>query len=496
MDQASTGARWTTRAIQICLFLIALSAPVSIAATQSAWALAILFWLIRLIFVRPKIRVASFDLAVLVFVGLSLISSLFSYEPSVSLGKMAGVSLVSIAYLVSEYVGDKITVRRVVIVLLASCFVACLYTFAAQAIGKDLKVVHLTADSPLRSAGVDDGYTILKANDVEVNSPDELWTSISQHSADGVASLMVYRHELVDVYKLSTANLRSIGDLGILAWSRSRDMRASGFYGQYVTFAEALQLIASLVLGLLIAAPGGLLSRNRILLGVALAAYALALFLTLTRASWASFAVSAVAIVLIGASRKTLLIGVILAVPIAAAGVWYLQQKREVAIVDPNDYSTTWRTMVWKEGFGVLTKNPRHMLVGIGMDSLKTHWSEWHMFDNGRQPVGHMHSDYLQIALERGVPTLIAWLVWMAFYLQLLWKNIHRPNFDWPARGLLIGAFGGTIGFLVSGVVHYNWGDSEDVMILYLIMGMSLAVTRSRGLSGSDGVTPEAEATP
>jgi len=124
MDQASTGARWTTRAMQVCIFLIALSAPISIAATQTAWALAILFWLIRLIFARPKIRLASFDFAVLAFVGLSLISSLFSYEPRVSLGKMAAVSLVSFAYLVSEYVGGSTMVRRVTVVLLASCFVA------------------------------------------------------------------------------------------------------------------------------------------------------------------------------------------------------------------------------------------------------------------------------------------------------------------------------------------------------------------------------------
>ena len=122
------------------------------------------------------------------------------------------------------------------------------------------------------------------------------------------------------------------------------------------------------------------------------------------------------------------------------------------------------------------------LAVGIGMDSLKTHWEDWGMFDNGRQPIGHLHSDYLQLAFERGVPTLIAWLAWMIFYLSLLWKNIHKPGLDWPARGLLIGAFGGTVGFLTSGLVHYNWGDSEDVMILFLIMGMSLAVIRNREL--------------
>jgi hypothetical protein len=31
---------------------------------------------------------------------------------------------------------------------------------------------------------------------------------------------------------------------------------------------------------------------------------------------------------------------------------------------------------------------------------------------------------------------------------------------------------------MCSGLVHYNWGDSEVVMIFYLIMGFSLVVER------------------
>ena len=475
--------RLTDKALQGCILLIALCAPISIAATQIAWALAILFWLVRLIFVRPKVHLATFDLAVLVFVGLSLVSSIFSYEPRVSLGKMAAVSLVSIVYLVSEYAGGIATIRRVAVILLASCFIACIYSFAVQVVGKNLKVVKLTFDSPMRAAGVAEGYTILKANNVEVNSVDELWSAISQHSTGGVGSLTVYRHELVDTYQLSTANLHSVADLGVVDWSRSRDMRAAGFYGHYTTFAEALQLIASLALGLLICMPGAVFSRSRILLGIALAAYVGALFLSLTRASWASFVVSAGVMVLLGARRRTLLICAALAVPLVIAGLVYLQAKRQVGFVDTSDNSTTWRLMVWREGFDVLTSNPRHLLVGIGMDSLKTHWRDWHMFDDGRQPVGHMHSTPLQLALERGIPALIAWLVWLAIYVRMLWRYFRDGSRDSFDRGILLGALGGTIGLFTSGLVHYNWGDSEVVMIFYLIMGLCLAVTRYGGAS-------------
>jgi uncharacterized membrane protein YuzA (DUF378 family) len=35
------------------------------------------------------------------------------------------------------------------------------------------------------------------------------------------------------------------------------------------------------------------------------------------------------------------------------------------------------------------------------------------------------------------------------------------------------------IGFVTSGLVHYNWGDSEVVTIFYFIMGLCLVVERT-----------------
>ncbi len=60
---------------------------------------------------------------------------------------------------------------------------------------------------------------------------------------------------------------------------------------------------------------------------------------------------------------------------------------------------------------------------GVGIDSIKGHWREWGLFDNGRQPIGHMHSNLLQIALERGVPALIVWLILIGVYVRMLWRH-------------------------------------------------------------------------
>jgi O-antigen ligase len=114
------------------------------------------------------------------------------------------------------------------------------------------------------------------------------------------------------------------------------------------------------------------------------------------------------------------------------------------------------------------------------MDSIKAHWREWDLFEGGKLPMGHMHSDYLQISLERGLLTFIAWLVLLGTYAWTLWKTRLRVSKEsWIERGIVLGAFGGLLGFMTSGVVHYNWGDSEVVMLFYLIMGFSLVVERS-----------------
>ena len=215
------------------------------------------------------------------------------------------------------------------------------------------------------------------------------------------------------------------------------------------------------------------------LLLVALAGMSGALLLTVTRASWLSTLVSTLVILSLGVGRRTLILLGLLAIPLILAGLFVLQQKRNVAFIDQADQSTTWRETVWREGFHLLISKPRHLLLGIGMDSIKSRWRAWGMFENGHIPWGHMHSNLLQIALERGVPALIIWLGFLFIYARTLWRSLRQGSkLDWIERGILLGALGGLVGFCTSGLVHYNWGDSEVVMVFYMIMGLALFVAR------------------
>ena len=121
--------KWIDRSIIVCIFLIALFAPHSIAASQSAWLLGLLLWLLRFAFhPRPQLFRTPVDYALLAFFVLSGVSGLFSYEPVQSIGKMRAASLFTVVYLVAENVRKLRIVRVLALTLVASCFLTVLLT--------------------------------------------------------------------------------------------------------------------------------------------------------------------------------------------------------------------------------------------------------------------------------------------------------------------------------------------------------------------------------
>jgi hypothetical protein len=483
---------WFERAIVVCLFFIAIFAPHSIAVSQGAWLLGLTIWVARLVvYPRPQLFRSPVDLALLGFFILSGVSGIFSYSPVVSIGKMRAASLFTIVYLVSQNVRSPRLVRLLALTLIGSCMINVFLTAGQLAIGKGVKVQGVKPESPLAKAvfhtrtvmqptPIVNGDTIWEVDGHPVGTPEELAAAFA--SGPTVAKVRIYRVEWTPELELPRAQLlpgtNALDQLGISGWSRGRDWRATGFYNHWVTYAEVLQLIASLSLGIFLA-----LKQKRSLTGallvLAVAGLVFALGMTVTRASWIGFAISALAMLLLTSSRRTILLVGACAIPLVLAGVVLLQQRRGIGFFDKSDQSTSWRETVWREGFQLLVSKPRHLIFGVGMDSIKGHWREWGLFDNGRQPVGHMHSNLLQIALERGLPALIVWLILIGVYVRMLWRITREKMIDDFARGLAVGALGGAFGFFASGLVHYNWGDSEVVTIFYFVMGLCLVVERT-----------------
>ena len=108
------------------------------------------------------------------------------------------------------------------------------------------------------------------------------------------------------------------------------------------------------------------------------------------------------------------------------------------------------------------------------MDAHKNHWHEWGFPGDY---ITHTHSTPIQLAMERGIPALLcaAWL--MAAAMLMAWDACQRARErqDPFRESLNLGTLGALVGFSVSSLTNYNFGDSEVLMLLLFIVGLSLA---------------------
>ena len=73
-----------------------------------------------------------------------------------------------------------------------------------------------------------------------------------------------------------------------------------------------------------------------------------------------------------------------------------------------------------------------------------------------KKRTGHVHNTPLQILMERRVLGLTAWgWLWVAFYAGAI-RRLRRPPAD--------------TGFPIDGLSEYNFGDSEVVLVAWVIM--------------------------
>lgn len=482
----SSAAVWLERAAFVFLLLMFAAAPHSIAATQTAWITGMFLWVVRLFF-RPhvKIKFGPLDWALWAFFLWSVVSSLMSYEPGVSLDRLRGAALFLIVYFVLYNLRLARAVYLAVFILVLSCMVNVGVTVVQRAMGRGVAVHNLRPDSPLAKAGLVENDAVFEVGGRKVTDPDEMIAALGQNDTSKVKAYHKDFDITVNVARGGLLKGASAEErLGFSGWGRTRNWRASGFYGHYTTYAEVLQLIASLVLGLIVAGffsgrsdgGGSKLSAHFLMLAIALAGSCVALLLTVTRASQLALMVAGVAILLLGASRKWVVAAFAVGIPIAAVGLFVLQQSRDVGFFDRNDLSTQYRQMMWNDGLRLWLETPRHFIFGVGMDSIQKHWQEWGLFDKGWQPMGHFHSTPIQLLAERGLPALLCWLGVLGIYLWRVIRSLRAGVSDWRSRGILLGCLGGAIGFFTSGLVHYNLGDQEVAMVFYMLMGVALAV--------------------
>jgi len=483
-------AMWLDRIAFVFLFLMFVFAPHSIAATQTAWLIGMLAAFLRLFF-APKLKLlrTSLDFSLLALIGWTILTCFTSYAPDISIDKLRNVFVFLIFYFVFNVVRTRAAVYVLAFALIASCMVNVIWTPIDRLIGRGVEIHGVRAESPLAKAQLIDRDTLLEANGKKLRRAEEVLSEIERNETTKVK---LYRPDYYFEVEVKRADLLDGSDantkLGIESWKKSLNWRSAGFYGHYTTYAEVLQLIASLLFGILLASISsseparkvfGFLKRREIFFAGSLLAMMLALLLTVTRASQLGFLISASTMMILGARKKIILISALLIIPLIIGGLLFLQHSRGVGFFDSKDDSTNYRRTVWREGISLATSSTRNAVFGVGMDSIKRYARDWKLFDNGRLPMGHFHSTPVQLIVERGFASLLLWIWFLFEALRRIYRGAKNEKSDWRARGVLLGTFGGMIGFISGGMVHYNLGDTEVAMIFFALIGLSFAILKT-----------------
>jgi O-antigen ligase len=121
------------------------------------------------------------------------------------------------------------------------------------------------------------------------------------------------------------------------------------------------------------------------------------------------------------------------------------------------------------------------------METARVHYREWNIRGFIQYNVqSHFHSTYLQIAVERGIPALLAWLWFDVAYFIFLCRLILRlRNQNRFARGVAVGALAAFTAFTFTAFFHYNLGEESLAMITFFYFGTALAIDRMSATPGA-----------
>ena len=468
------------------LLLFAATLPHSIKGAERSWKLALILWLIKLLITRSRPYPQPLTAPLLAYVVLSAISTVLSPDPFLSWDRMKLVCLFLAGIVVAQNVHRLLQVRWLVVLLVSSGLGAALFTGWQYTYGVGVRLANLPTSSRLLEIGFQPEDVITSFAGHSVHTPTDLARVVERsqpHTAVTVEYLRGWAVHPLAIAATPDDFVQSGLGTPALVLTRGKPIRAQGTLGHYVVFAEMLMQVGCVAWALMISL-GKAHRRWRMLFAVSFVAMLAALFLTQTRASLAGLVLGClIALLVLVRGKKGLVAGVALIAILAGATYW-IQHARRVEWLDRNDVSTQFRILMWEDGLRLVREHP---WFGVGMDTVRVHYREWNIRGFIRFNVqSHFHSNFLQIAVERGIPALLAWIWFCAAYLvflsRLVSKLREKSRF---ACGVAAGILGSFVAFTASSFLHYSLGEESLAMLLFFFCGLAVAMDRMLTLPGA-----------
>ncbi len=277
------------------------------------------------------------------------------------------------------------------------------------------------------------------------------------------------------------------------------DRRIRGPFSHYMTFSGFLLLCDLLLLASMVFGPKtdtdgrGVKRPLRDLARqswrwLALLAINAGLLGSYTRNAWLALAVAGTVLLLLRAPR--LLLGYL---PAGVLFVWLAPTpilSRALSIADLGDSSNYDRLCMAAAGGRMIAERP---LFGIGPEMVERRYALYREPTAPRYQVPHLHDVLIQLAAERGLPALAAYLALMG---AAAWRALVGLRREGGRRGpradLWLGALLALLAFNVAGLFENNWGDTEVQRLCLFVLVLPFCL----GAAAPAGPAADGESTP
>ncbi len=239
--------------------------------------------------------------------------------------------------------------------------------------------------------------------------------------------------------------------------------RPHGSMGHYMTYAGLLMLLTGAALSRLLFE-----ARDRGWAMAVLPALAAALVVTLTRSAWIGAGIGAGLLLILRDRRLLALAPAAVAVFLALAPAQVVDRVHST--FDLTDPTNRDRLAMVTVGAGMVRDHP---LTGIGPGLVETAYDEYRPEHAVNVTNPHLHNVPLQIAAERGLPALALW----GWFVAAVTMDLRRRLRDPASRTLAAAGLASVAAMLAAGMFEYNFGDSEFLMLLLVLVTLPGAAT-------------------
>lgn len=264
--------------------------------------------------------------------------------------------------------------------------------------------------------------------------------------------------------------------IGIVQWTMlgyDEAHRPQGSLGHWMTYSGLLMLVTGAAAARLIFVKPG---EKWIWPAVAVPSLLVALVATYTRNAWIGTIAAAGTLLAIRSKRLLLTLPVLLIVIAIAAPPSI--RERATSTFDPHYPGNQDRIAMLKAGVKMVKDHP---LFGVGLNMVPKVYLNYRTSD-ARDSAGatepetrsHLHNVPMQLAAERGLPALVAWLVFVAVAGVGLLQLLRRTHSAIAAAGLAA-----LIAMVVAGLFEHNFGDSEFLVLFLAMITLPFAAASS-----------------